>query len=162
MKKNKLTPKQKRFIQEYLIDLNATQACIRAGYSKRNADKIGPELLGKTRVQEALQKAHEDLAKRTKTKQEKVIQQLQADHDGAIEANQYGAAVKATELKGKHIGMFSDRIKIGGDPDSPPVMLVDFPPMPKTIAEWEKQVLEAEIQRKQLEDKKAKSEEKTG
>ncbi len=45
-----LTPKQARFVEEYLVDLNATQAAIRAGYSARNADKIGPELLGKTRV----------------------------------------------------------------------------------------------------------------
>ena len=43
----KLTPKQELFVQEYLIDLNATQAAIRAGYSVKNADKIGPELLGK-------------------------------------------------------------------------------------------------------------------
>ena len=49
-----LTPKQKRFITEYLIDLNATQACIRAGYSERNAGKIGPELLGKTRIAAAI------------------------------------------------------------------------------------------------------------
>jgi len=40
-----LTPKQQRFVQEYLVDLNATQAAVRAGYSRRNADKIGPELL---------------------------------------------------------------------------------------------------------------------
>jgi phage terminase small subunit len=47
---SKLTPKQHRFCEEYLIDLNATQAAIRAGYSAANADKIGSELLGKTRV----------------------------------------------------------------------------------------------------------------
>ena len=46
----KLTDKQRTFVAEYLVDLNATQAAIRAGYSARNADKIGPELLGKTRV----------------------------------------------------------------------------------------------------------------
>lgn len=45
-----MTAKQKLFCDEYLIDLNATQAAIRAGYSKKNADKIGSELLGKTRV----------------------------------------------------------------------------------------------------------------
>jgi phage terminase small subunit len=50
MGKDNLTPKQQRFIQEYLIDLNATQAAIRAGYSAKNADKIGSQQLGKTRV----------------------------------------------------------------------------------------------------------------
>ena len=43
----RLTDKQQRFVAEYLIDLNATQAAIRAGYSKKTADRIGPELLGK-------------------------------------------------------------------------------------------------------------------
>ena len=52
-----MTPKQQRFVEEYLIDLNATQASIRAGYSAKNADKIGPELLGKTGVAEAIQAA---------------------------------------------------------------------------------------------------------
>lgn len=49
-----LAPMQQRFVAEYLVDLNATQAAIRAGYSKRNAGKIGPALLGKTRISEAL------------------------------------------------------------------------------------------------------------
>ena len=52
-----LTQKQKLFIDEYLIDLNATQAAIRAGYSPNNADKIGSELLGKTRVSDAIKTA---------------------------------------------------------------------------------------------------------
>jgi phage terminase small subunit len=49
-----MTAKQKRFVTEYLIDCNATQAAIRAGYSKKNASKIGPELLGKTSVSNAI------------------------------------------------------------------------------------------------------------
>jgi hypothetical protein len=44
-----LTNRQRKFVDEYLIDLNATQAAIRAGYSKKTADRIGPELLGKIR-----------------------------------------------------------------------------------------------------------------
>ena len=54
MKRTKLTPKQERFVEEYLVDANATAAAKRAGYSARNADKIGPELLGKTRVAAAI------------------------------------------------------------------------------------------------------------
>lgn len=45
-----LSARQKKFIVEYLKDSNATQAAIRAGYSEKNADKIGHQLLGKTRV----------------------------------------------------------------------------------------------------------------
>jgi len=71
-----LTPRQERFVQEYLVDLNATQACIRAGYSKRNATKIGPELLGKTGVQAAIQRLMAIRAERTNITQDDVIREL--------------------------------------------------------------------------------------
>ena len=51
-----MTEKQKRFVEEYLIDLNAKQAAIRAGYSVKNADKIGSELLGKLEFSKRFQK----------------------------------------------------------------------------------------------------------
>lgn len=52
-----LTPKQSRFVAEYLIDLNATQAAIRAGYSEANAETIAYQLLQKTPVAEAVSAA---------------------------------------------------------------------------------------------------------
>lgn len=70
-----LTPKQERFVAEYLIDLNATQAAIRAGYSKKNADKIGSELLGKTRVARAIQQAQKDRQVRTEITQDMVLRE---------------------------------------------------------------------------------------
>ncbi|MBA8904861.1 terminase small subunit [Aminobacter ciceronei] len=57
IREKKLTPKQERFVAEYLIDLNATQAAIRAGYSKKTAEKIGSENLSKPEV-----RAHIDAA----------------------------------------------------------------------------------------------------
>lgn len=54
---SKLRPKQKRFVAEYLIDLNATQAAIRAGYSAKSAETIGRQLLRKTTVSAALAEA---------------------------------------------------------------------------------------------------------
>ena len=71
-----LTEKQKRFCDEYLIDLNATQAAIRAGYSVKNADKIGSELLGKTRVSETISRKIAERSKRTGINQDRVIQEL--------------------------------------------------------------------------------------
>lgn len=71
-----MTEKQKRFVEEYLIDLNATQAAIRAGYSSKNADKIGHELLGKTRVSEAISKAMAERSRRTGINQDRVLQEL--------------------------------------------------------------------------------------
>ena len=71
-----MTEKQKRFVEEYLVDLNATQAAIRAGYSAKTADRIGPELLGKTCVSGAIQEAIKDRERRTEITQDRVIQEL--------------------------------------------------------------------------------------
>lgn len=73
---SRLTPKQAVFVQEYLIDLNATQAAIRAGYSAPNATRIGPELLGKTCVAEAIQAAMTKRAERTGITQDCVIREF--------------------------------------------------------------------------------------
>lgn len=73
-----LTPKQERFVDEYLIDLNATQAAIRAGFSAANADKIGSELLGKTRVAEAVAKAKAERSARTGLTADRVLEELAA------------------------------------------------------------------------------------
>ena len=71
-----LTAKQQRFCDEYLIDLNATQAAIRAGYSEKNADKIGSELLGKTRVAEYIAERKADRVARTEITQDMVLKEL--------------------------------------------------------------------------------------
>ena len=71
-----LTQKQKLFIDEYLIDLNATQAAIRAGYSPNNADKIGSELLGKTRVSDAIKTALAERSSRSGVRAARVVQEL--------------------------------------------------------------------------------------
>jgi len=73
---DKLTDKQRMFVKEYLVDLNATQAAIRAGYSENNADKIGSELLGKTRVKEEIQKGMDNRSKRLDITADKVLQEL--------------------------------------------------------------------------------------
>lgn len=71
-----LTAKQERFVAEYLIDLNATQAAIRAGYSKQTADKQGSQLLGKTRVAAAIAGAKAKRNKRTEISQDRVVSEL--------------------------------------------------------------------------------------
>lgn len=68
-----LSPKQARFVEEYLIDLNATAAARRAGYSEKMADKIGSQLLGKTRVAEAIQVAMAERSKRTGITADRVL-----------------------------------------------------------------------------------------
>lgn len=74
----KLTEKQKRFVQEYLVDLNATQAAIRAGYSEKSASRIAVELLNKTQVSAELQRQQVKLQNKLEITQERVIEELAA------------------------------------------------------------------------------------
>lgn len=76
--KSSLTPKQKRFCEEYLIDVNATQAAIRAGYSEKTAYSMGQRLLKKVEVQEYIQKRMTSLEYRTGITQERVLNEIAA------------------------------------------------------------------------------------
>jgi phage terminase small subunit len=71
--KPKLTPKQRIFVAEYMIDLNATQAAIRAGYSEDSAKQIGTENLAKPAIVEAIENRMEDRAKRTEVTADRII-----------------------------------------------------------------------------------------
>ena len=71
-----LTPKQARFVEEYMIDLNATQAAIRAGYSAKRASEIGYQLLQKTTVQETVTDAQMARSERTRITADQVLEEL--------------------------------------------------------------------------------------
>ncbi|WP_271017628.1 terminase small subunit [Pseudomonas aeruginosa] len=71
-----LTKKQRLFVDEYLIDLNATQAAIRAGYSTRRATEIGYQLLQRSEVAQAIQAAMAERSKRTEVEADYVIRRL--------------------------------------------------------------------------------------
>ena len=73
-----LTPRQARFVAEYLVDLNATQAAIRAGYSARTADKIGPRLVGESRIAEGISEALTARSERTQITADQVVAELAA------------------------------------------------------------------------------------
>lgn len=128
----KLTDKQTAFVREYLVDLNATQAAIRAGYSERTASRIGPQLLGKTCVREAIEKAQAKRARRVEVTQDYVLSNLVEvvertmqrapvlDRKGEQVTDEEGRAVwtfdakganRALELLGKHLGIFTDKIR---------------------------------------------------
>jgi len=72
----KLTPKQQRFADEYLVDLNATQAAIRAGYSKKTAGQQGERLLRNVEIQEAVSKRQRKIQEKTEITQERVLAEL--------------------------------------------------------------------------------------
>lgn len=74
----KLTDKQKKFIDEYLVDLNATQAAIRAGYKEKAAYRTGAENLRKPQIQEEIQKRIQERQQRTEVTQDMVVKELAA------------------------------------------------------------------------------------
>lgn len=72
----KLTAKQQMFVKEYLRDLNATQAAVRAGYSKKTSNRIGPELLGKTWISDAIQAQMDKRADKIEVNADKVLEEI--------------------------------------------------------------------------------------
>ena len=128
----KLTDKQAAFVREYLVDLNATQAAIRAGYSERTAYSVGQRLLKKVEIQRAVAAAQAKRARRVEVTQDYVLSNLVEvvertmqrapvlDRKGEQIKDSKGrnvwcfdakAANKALELLGKHLGLFSDRVQ---------------------------------------------------
>jgi len=71
-----LTPKQQRFVEEYLIDLNATQAAIRSGYSEKTARQIGEQNLSKLDIQKAIQDALKERSERVQIDADYVLKRL--------------------------------------------------------------------------------------
>ncbi|MER1204047.1 terminase small subunit [Pseudomonas aeruginosa] len=72
-----LTAKQRRFVAEYLLDLNATQAAIRAGYSKNRASEIGYQLLQKPDITSAIQEDMKQRSERTRSDADYVVRRLE-------------------------------------------------------------------------------------
>ena len=147
----KLTDKQQCFVDEYPIDLNATQAAIRAGYSAKTADQQGSRMLANVKVKQAVAEKQAQRSKRTGVNQDRVVLELAkvafakmtdiVDSNGRIKEdaspddlaciesikykesdNEYGGSVerevkiasklKALELLGKHLGMWSDKFNV--------------------------------------------------
>lgn len=109
-KNQKLTDRQEKFCNEYLIDLNATQAAIRAGYSKKTADRIGHENLSKLDIQERIQGLRQIIADNQQITPERVIKEfarIAFDVDPKTDKKlNYSDKNKALENIGKHLGIF--------------------------------------------------------
>lgn len=129
----KMTPKQKRFCDEYLIDLNATQAAIRAGYSKKTANVIGMENLTKPYLKEYIENRMAEKESELIAGQDEVLQYLTAVMRGedkeerlttnalgeveTIEIVVQGNRLKAAEMLGKRYGLFTEKVEQNVDMD---------------------------------------------
>lgn len=106
-----LTPKQQRFVDEYLIDLNATQAAIRAGYSETSARQVGAMNMTKHDIAEAIAARQGKLQQKTEMTQEWVLMKYKELIDRADDTVVKGAL----DSVGKHLGMFKDKLEITGN-----------------------------------------------
>lgn len=133
-----MTAKQQRFCDEYLIDLNATQAAIRAGYSKKTANRIATENLSKPVIKEYIEKRMAEKQSQLIADQDEVLKYLTAvmrgetqsevvvvegTGDGCSEARAMEKApdekerLKAAELLGKRYGLYTEKIEQQVDMD---------------------------------------------
>lgn len=158
---DKLTPRQGAFVREYLVDLNGTQAALRAGYAAASAASQASELLRVPKIAKAIADAQAERARRTDVTADRVVKELArvafadpahaygtdgrilAVHEMPVEARaalagmdvEEGEAggvtrklktwnkVQALELLGKHLGMWTEKVQVGG-PDGEPVQVV--------------------------------------
>lgn len=136
----KLNPRQARFVEEYLIDLNATQAAIRAGYSADSAHVNGPRLLANASVAAAIDVAKIERSEATKIDSEWVLReavelyqrcmqevrpalhpktrrQLKTEEGGPVFAFNAAVAARALELIGKHVEVnaFRENVSVSGE-----------------------------------------------
>ena len=130
-----LTGKQKRFCDEYLIDLNATQAAIRAGYSEKTAYRTGADNLRKPQIEEYIAKRQKELSRSTEITQERVIKELALI---AFSNNADYAHVVEKKMKAEVDGALVDVL----DEDGKPVMYRTVEPvLTEELTEEQKRAL---------------------
>ena len=126
----RLTAKMELFCQEYIVDLNATQAAIRAGYSEKTAQRIGSENLSKPLIQQRIQEMMHARSEAVEIDAQWVVERLIKVHDRCMQEEQvldregaptgeytfaHAGANKALELLGRHLAMFNDKLKLQGE-----------------------------------------------
>ena len=107
-----LTPRQAAFVREYLVDLNGTQAAIRAGYSEATAGQQAEQLLKKLEIKSAVEEGLAARAARVEITADMVLAGLLKEATRETGPVSQGAKVRAWELLGKHLGMMTDRSKL--------------------------------------------------
>lgn len=139
MMATRMTAKQKRFCDEYIIDLNATQAAIRAGYSKKAARQVGNENMSKPYIKNYIEERMQEKEDSLIAKQDEVLKYLTSVMRGESKSSVLAMAgdgvqeviqkppdererTKAAELLGKRYRLFTDKVEVEG---AVPIVIVD-------------------------------------
>ena len=104
-----LTERQEVFCNEFIKDLNAVQAAIRAGYSTQHAKKNAYTLLRPPRISERISELKGDSIKRTKIEADDILRRLVRIAERTEQEGDYNAAIRSLELLGKHQALWTDR-----------------------------------------------------
>jgi len=113
---DKLTHRQERFVQAFVSSGNATEAAIRAGYSKNSARQIATENLSKPSIKARIDEFIEAGAERAEVTLEGHLRELASLRDWARENGNAGAAVRAEELRGRTADFYASRHQIEDKP----------------------------------------------
>ncbi|QEM67532.1 terminase small subunit [Geobacter sp. FeAm09] len=114
-----LNHRQTLFVNEYLVDLNATQAAIRAGYTVGSANETGCRLLRKPEIAETVRRAMAARAEKLHLSGEDVLRSIVEIRGRAVTRGKLSQALKANELLGKHLKLFTDRVEHAGHDGGP-------------------------------------------
>lgn len=107
-----MTDKQARFVKEYLIDSNATQAAIRAGYSEKTAQEQSSRLLSKVMVKDAITKGQEKKAAKLEITALDLVREYEEVRKAAMESSQLSAANSSIAGKAKLLGLEVEKIDL--------------------------------------------------
>lgn len=111
---NELTRKQQRFVDEYMVDLNATQAAVRAGYSEKTSQEQAYQLLQKTSVQNAVTTQLDKIRYNVNLEAEYVIQGLMREAENFSVDASSTSRIQALVWLGKYLKMFTDKVNDKG------------------------------------------------
>ena len=112
-----LTAKQARFVAEYQVDLNATQAAIRAGYSPTSAHVTASRMLSDAKIRAAVEQTQRKVTEAVLDSAEDVLRDAIATYRAAHADGQYGAAVSALNLRAKRYAEFSEKHEVKAEID---------------------------------------------
>lgn len=115
MSEKKLTPRQEEFCHQYIVDLNGTQAAIRAGYAQGSAEVTASQLLRIPKVRQVIDELKAERQQRTQITADWVLEKIKATVERCEMEGEHNPLLKGCELLGRHLKMFTDKLEVEGE-----------------------------------------------